>query len=251
VSGSPETFSVPSPTLEEAIEGYVLQPAAAPVAVLYLLHGRGGAAADWLPVLAGLDLPPVVAVLPDAPWSERASWYVDSAADGGRPVERAIIADLVPAFDARFPALAGRTRRFVGGVSMGGAGALRLALAYPSLFGALLSLSPAIYAPPPPERSTLRAHGAFGRGALLFDPETYRALHYRLLLASARGLPAFIAAGDTADLAGEAETVAADLTGAGALVQLRRYPGGHGWATWALALDDGVRALVTSANARP
>ena len=43
----------------------------------------------------------------------------------------------------------------------------------------------------------------------------------------------------------------ADLARAGALVELRRYPGGHGWETWAPALDDGLRALVTSLNAGP
>ncbi len=200
--------------------------------------------------MAGLSQP-VVVVLPDAPWSERASWYVDSAAHGGRPVERALIDDLLPAFDARYPMLADRGRRLVGGISMGGAGAVRLALAYPERFCALLALSPAIYASAPPERSTIRTSGAFGRGSVRFNLPTYRALHYRRLLGHAAGLPAFIGVGDTGDLLDEAETVASDLAGAGALVELHRYPGGHDWDVWTPALVDGIGALVTSSGSRP
>jgi enterochelin esterase-like enzyme len=251
VSRTAEPFAVPSRVLDETIRGYVVEPEREPVGLIYLLHGRGGAAADWPPVLAGLDLPPLVAVLPDAPWSERASWYVDSAAADGRPVEQALIADLLPAFDARFPVLADRRRRLIGGVSMGGAGALRLALAHPQLFGRLISLSPAIYPPPPPEGSTLREHGAFGKGEVRFDLPSYAALHYRTLLANARHLPVFVAVGDTGDLEGAAETVAADLADAGARVDFRVYPGGHDWDVWGPALSDALRALVTSPNAHP
>jgi enterochelin esterase-like enzyme len=246
-----ERLRIESPVLGEAIGGYLLEPASAPLALVYLLHGRGRAAEEWLPVLDGLELPPVVLVLPDAPWSERASWYVDSAATDGRPVETALVQDLVPALDARFPALADRQHRLVGGVSMGGAGALRLALAYPDVFGAVLSLSPAIYVPPPPERSTLREHGAFGRDGARFDLTRYRELHYRGLLEHASGLRAFVGVGESGDLADEAAIVARDLAAAGADVELRRYPGGHGWDAWAPALRDGLRALGTSAAASP
>jgi enterochelin esterase-like enzyme len=245
-----EPFAIASPTLGEEIRGHVVQTAADPVALVYLLHGRSGAAEDWLPVLAGLALPPLVAVLLDAPWSERASWYVDSAAADGKAVESAIVRDVVPAFDARFPALADRDRRLLAGVSMGGAGALRIVLAYPELFGALISLSPAIYVPPPPPGSSLRKHGAFGRPDSQFNLPTYRALHYRRLLRNAPGLRAFVAVGGSNDLADEAATVASDLAGAGARVESHRYPGGHGWETWGPALGDGVRALLTPGSAR-
>jgi enterochelin esterase-like enzyme len=248
VSREVEAFSVDSPVLGEQIQGYVLEAGRDPRGLIYLLHGRGGAAEDWLPALASLELPPLVAVIPDAPWSERSSWYVDSAASGGRPVETAIVRDLVPAFDLRFPALAARDRRLIGGVSMGGAGALRLALAHPALFGALIALSPAIYVPPPPPQSTLRAHGAFGRPGSRFNLPTYRALHYRRQLANARGLRAFVAVGDTLDLADEAAIVVSDLAGAGAEAELHQYPGGHGFESWAPALADGLRAVLTPAG---
>jgi enterochelin esterase-like enzyme len=247
----PEPFALPSAVLGEPIRGYLLQPVEPPIGLVYLLHGRGGTADDWLPVLVGLELPPLVLVVPDAPWSERASWYVDSAARGGRKVETAFTTDLVRAIDWRFPRLATRERRIIGGVSMGGAGALRMALAFPELFGALVALSPAIYPPPPPEGSTLRRSGAFGRGSAPFNLPTYRALHYRRLLAAAPGLRAFVAVGDTRDLGREAETVAADLVGAGSTAEFHTYPGGHDWDVWGPALRDGLGALVTSMHAGP
>src|SRR5213592_4142281 len=63
--------------------------------VLYLLHGRGDTMSAWTQMKGKLDqliadgaIPPTIAIMPDAPWSQRASYYVDSSytgADPGRP----------------------------------------------------------------------------------------------------------------------------------------------------------------------
>jgi enterochelin esterase-like enzyme len=141
--------------------------------VIYLLHGRGDSMSAWTQVKSRLDeligsgeIPPTIAIMPDAPWSSRASWYVDSAytgADPGRPVETALLEDLVPHVDATYRTIADRTGRAVAGYSMGGAGALRYSLAHPDLFGAAIALSPAVYFPLPPSDSSTREFGAFGR----------------------------------------------------------------------------------------
>src|SRR5262249_19140584 len=143
--------------------------------VLYLLHGRGHTKEAWTQVKSQLDqmirdgdVPPLIAIMPDAPWSERGSWYVDSACTGtanpGRRVETAFPRDLVTAVDARYRTAAGRDARIIGGNSMGGAGALRFALAHQDLFGSALILSPAVYTPLPPIESNTRIYGGFGRG---------------------------------------------------------------------------------------
>ena len=132
---------------------------------LCLLHGRGEQMTSWLPFFDRLDesvraglIAPMLAIAPDAPWSSRASWYVDSqyadAADPGYPVETALITDLAAHVDrviGRWPIGVLASLR---GYSMGGAGALRLALAHQPLFGAAIALSPAVYVPLPPRRST-------------------------------------------------------------------------------------------------
>ena len=60
-------------------------------------------------------------------------WYTN-AVGGGGPYEDDLIGDLLPTVAARHPISADPTRRAVGGLSMGGYGAAKLALRYPELF---------------------------------------------------------------------------------------------------------------------
>ena len=137
--------------------------------VLYLLHGRGDSMSAWTQMKGALDdltvsgdVPPLIAVMPDAPWSSRASYYVDSAytgTDPGRPVETAFTKDLIAHVDATYRTVADRDNRGVAGYSMGGYGAIRYSLAHPDLFGAAIVLSPAVYSPLPPSDSSTRQLG--------------------------------------------------------------------------------------------
>ena len=125
--------------------------------MLYLLHGRGDSKSAWVQMqgtldelIANGDIPPTIAIMPDAPWSSRASYYVDSAyrgADPGRPVETAFTQDLIAHVDSTYRTVASRNGRGVAGYSMGGYGAIRYSLAHPDLFGAAIVLSPAVYFP--------------------------------------------------------------------------------------------------------
>ena len=56
---------------------------------LYLLHGRGDSQAAWQQEAGALDeliaageIPPMIVVMPDAPWSDRGNYYVDSLYTG-------------------------------------------------------------------------------------------------------------------------------------------------------------------------
>ncbi|MCX7669233.1 MAG: alpha/beta hydrolase-fold protein, partial [Anaerolineae bacterium] len=182
--------------------------------VFYLLHGKGGGMNDWLHMKPDFDrliaagqVPPFIAVLPDAPYSRRASYYVDSAYGGddavpaGAKVETAFTRDLIAHIDATYRTIPTRAGRVVGGYSMGGWGAMRYALAHPDLYRAAIVLSPAVYVPFPPAESGMRAFGAFGKGALLFDEATYTEHNYpatleRVFKPSGLELAVFIAAGD-------------------------------------------------------
>ena len=61
---------------------------------------------------------------------------------------------------------------------MGGYGAIRFSLAHPDLFVSSIVLSPAVYVPKPPDDSSTREFGAFGRGQRLFSTAIYKSLNY-------------------------------------------------------------------------
>jgi len=242
--------------------------------VLYLLHGRGDKMAAWTTIRPDLDrlinagrIPPVIAIMPDAPASRRAGYYIDSKFTGseqpklpaGEPMESAFTQDLVTHVDATYPTKAERNSRIVAGYSMGGYGALRYSLAHPGLFGAAIVLSPAVYFPLPPPDSSTREFGAFGNDALVFDPEIYTAKNYPALIPPfvARGLPLvmFIAVGDDErpiadpalaahDLDYEAHTLYNKIRRVPKVTaQLRVIDGPHDWATWRPTFVEGAEYI--------
>ncbi len=237
--------------------------------VLYLLHGRGDKMAAWTTIKPDLDrliregrIPAVIAIMPDAPSSRRAGYYIDSQFTGtdglpaGEAVESAFTHDLIAHVDATYPTRTDRAGRIVAGYSMGGYGALRYALAHPDLFGAAIVLSPAVYFPLPPPDSSTREFGAFGKGSKIFDDATYTALNYPATIPAfvATGLPLvmFIAVGDDEhaladptqaghDLDYEAHTLYNKIRRVpGITSQLRVVDGPHAWATWRPTFTEGA-----------
>ncbi|MEV6411364.1 alpha/beta hydrolase-fold protein [Kribbella sp. NPDC051718] len=270
--GTVTAASFRSSTLGEDIAYNVYLPAgyAASTArypVLYLLHGRGDSMAAWTQMkgqldamIAAGDIPPTIAIMPDAPWSSRASYYVDSAYKGkdpGRPVETALIHDLVPQVDATYRTITDRTGRAIAGYSMGGSGALRYSMVYPELFGAAIVLSPAVYSPQPPKDSSAREFGAYGKGKDAFSEAVYRKLNYPAAFKTfaAKGLPShlFIAVGDDEyknpkpkdyqhDLDFEAHVVFNQAVRVPGLTsEFRVVDGGHDWDVWGPTFAEGAK----------
>ena len=269
--------SVYSPALGRRIDYQIYLPAgyeASRYPTLYLLHGRGDSMAAWTQAEADLDrliatgaIPPVVVVLPDAPWAARGSWYVDSHYTGedfpGLPIETALTRDLVRHVDATYRTVDERWARVVGGYSMGGAGALRYVLAHQELFAAALVLSPAVYDPLPPRESSVRAYGAFGIGTRRFADDRYLQLGYPALLPHVRpDLPVhvFLAVGDHEyvhpDPADASHDVAFEVAvlyhrlirTAGVTADWRVLGGGHGWDVWRPAFAEGIARLAAGAR---
>jgi S-formylglutathione hydrolase FrmB len=102
-----------------------------PFPVYYLLHGLSDDYTIWhrrtrIEWFAGGY--PMIIVMPDA----ARSFYCDMVE--GSPYERHIIENVIPFVDKFFPTIAERDGRAIGGLSMGGYGAAKLALKYPDLF---------------------------------------------------------------------------------------------------------------------
>ena len=108
--------------------------------VLFLLHGMGGDHARWVTqtritdYLADL---PVLVVMPSAD----DSFYLSSELGD---YEAFLVQELTAFADARYPTLASAAGRATTGLSMGGYGALLLALRHPEVFGAAASHSGAV-----------------------------------------------------------------------------------------------------------
>jgi putative tributyrin esterase len=113
-----------------------------PWAVFYLLHGLSDDDTIWMRrtsierYVAGL---PLVVVMPDG----GRGWYTNSA-DGSYRYEDDLIKDVVGLVDRTFPVRADRTGRAIGGLSMGGYGAVKLGLKHPEMFASVNSHSGAL-----------------------------------------------------------------------------------------------------------
>jgi len=103
-----------------------------PWSTFYLLHGLSDDHSIWMRrtslerYIAGM---PLVVVMPDG----GRGWYTN-AADGEGKYENDLIEDVVGLVDRTFPVKAERAGRAIGGLSMGGYGAVKLALAHHEMF---------------------------------------------------------------------------------------------------------------------
>lgn len=111
---------------------------------LYLLHGAGANFRAWLDIRP--DLPElatrhgVIFVLPDG----ENSWYVDSPAKAESRFQEYLTNELPGIVDRIFPTRKSPKGRAVAGLSMGGHGAMWLAMNRPDVFGAAGSMSGAL-----------------------------------------------------------------------------------------------------------
>lgn len=120
--------------------------------VLYLLHGWSGNYSDW--VLSDADLLHVVdengfiVVCPDGDYD---SWYLNSPLDTTMKYETNVALEIPAYIDSHYRTVASRNARAIAGLSMGGHGALYLAIKHTDIFGAAGSMSGGVDFRPFPE----------------------------------------------------------------------------------------------------
>ena len=111
--------------------------------VLYLLHGLGAGVEQWsrFGLEAELDRQGTQAIVV-AP-AGRGGYWVNHA-DGGPRWADYLLNDVIGHVDATYRTLPQARSRAIGGISMGGHGALQLSLSNPAVFGAVGAHSPAL-----------------------------------------------------------------------------------------------------------
>jgi len=141
-----DTVETYSPSMQKNIKAVVIRPdnynKINAMPVVYLLHGYSGNYADWITKAKGFDKLAdqyeMMIVCPDGAYG---SWYWDSPADPAYRYETYVATELVKWIDGKYKTIRDRKARAITGLSMGGHGALYLALKHQDVFGAAGSMS--------------------------------------------------------------------------------------------------------------
>jgi S-formylglutathione hydrolase FrmB len=226
-----------------------------PYAVMYLLHGLSDDYTIWhrrTSVERYLDGLPLIVVMPDG----GRGFYTDAVQ--GFACEAAILKDLIPLVDRTFPTRAERSGRCIGGLSMGGYGALRLALRRPDLFCSAVSHSGALYFGHRPLAQDDGRVDEFVR--IVGDrpaggPNDLHALAGRV---DRSLLPAMrIDCGTSDQLLADNRNFHAALDALGIEHEYEEFAGAHDWAYWDARLPEAIRfhmralAAATQASSGP
>lgn len=142
-----DTISVATKHIQAPAKAVVITPDAAATPgktfpSVYILHGYAGDYKNWTdlirPNLAEFsDKYGMVLVMPDG----RDSWYWDAPANPQMQMESFFVKDLVPYIDANYPTVKEPSKRAITGLSMGGHGAMWLAMRHSDIWGNVGSMS--------------------------------------------------------------------------------------------------------------
>lgn len=136
-----DTVAVASAVMKKTIKTVIITPDDYPnrdsLPVVYLLHGYSGNYADWVnnapDIKEMADRYGLIIVCPDGGFG---SWYWDSPMDGNFCYETFVATELVTWVDAQYKTIPNRNGRAITGLSMGGHGALYLAMRHLDVYGA-------------------------------------------------------------------------------------------------------------------
>jgi putative tributyrin esterase len=216
--------------------------------VLYLLHGLTGNYTDWTARTNVADYTrslPLIVVTPDG----ENQWYTNAAA-GGERFEDYILDDLPADVVAKYRTVNSRYGRAIAGLSMGGYGALKVALKRPGQFAVVGSFSGAFAATREGELEGMIGPVEAERLGKIFGPpgsDTRKQNDVFALAATLKpaGAPYIYVDCGTSDalLASNREVVAA-LQKAGVAYEYHETAGGHGWDYWDRRLREFLSVLM-------
>ncbi len=244
-----------SAALNRDIPFRVILPASIPsgqkLPVVYLLHGGGGGFHDWSNYsdVARFAERGLILVMPEG----NSSYYANSAERPQDRYEDYIVNDLISDVESKFPVAAGRANRAIVGVSMGGFGAVNLALKHPELFVFAAGISSAIDVPSRP--FSIKRIQQYRQHASIFGPwkSQHRLANDPFVIARSvdpTRIPyLFLTCGEQEGLLPANRQFAALLKARHIPNEFHTGPGGHDWSQWNRRLDDAFQSLF--AHLRP
>jgi len=214
--------------------------------VVYLLHGGGGGFRDWSNYsdVARFAERGLILVMPEG----ESSYFANAA---GRPRDRFedyITKDLITDVEGRFSVATGRENRAIVGVSMGGFGAVNLALRHPDLFVFAAGISAAIDVPSRP--FSLRRVEQWRRHRAIFGPwngQTQRENDPLTLVRTADPAKSpyfFLTCGEQEGLLTANRAFVSLLQQRHFQYEFQTVPGGHDWNQWQNQLSALFQSLV-------
>jgi S-formylglutathione hydrolase FrmB len=221
--------------------------------VIYMLHGGDGDFRDWSNYsdVARFGQRGLLLVMPEGD----DSYYTNSAEHPDDRYEDYIVDDLATDVESRFASASGRENRAILGISMGGFGAIKLALHHPDLYSFAGGLSPAIDVPSRP--FSIKRVGQWRHHRSIFGPwgsATRRENDPFLLVRSAdpvKTLFFFLTCGDHEGLLPANHRFANLLEQRHLHHEFHVVAGGHNWAQWNAQLDNCFSSLLKTLKKAP
>lgn len=221
--------------------------------VLYLLHGYSDDETGWIQFgeanfiadkgIASGDVSPCIIVMPDG----KVTWYSNSF-DGKDPWEDMFIKEFIPFIEKEYRIRAKKEFRAIAGLSMGGYGALTLAMRHTDLFSSCVAMSSGTFTDkeilegnmydryfgklygPKPENTVSDAWKAYNPLHLLdsVDPEKLKSIRF------------YIDCGDDDFLYRGNSALHVKMRDMGIPHEYRVRNGSHQWSYWRKSLSDGL-----------
>ena len=213
--------------------------------VVYLLHGGGGGYRDWTNYsdVAKFAESGLILVMPEG----NSSYYTNSVAHPEDRYEDYLVSDVISEVESKYPVAPGRQNRAIVGVSMGGYGAVKIAMKHPEIFAFAGGLSAAVDVPTRPfsikRVSQWRFHSS------IFGPSGSQTRHDNDPYVLARSVDPsrmpylFLTCGEQEGLLPANRKLAAILQERGFAYEFHTSPGDHNWVQWNAQLPNVFRSL--------
>jgi len=158
-----DTLSTYSAVMDKQIKTVVITPSeyssSTKYPVVYMLHGYSGNYSDFVKKVPQMqeyaDHFGMILVSADGNYG---SWYWDSPVEKSSQYETYVSSELISFVDKNYSTIATPESRAITGLSMGGHGALYLAIRHPEVFGAMGSMSGGVDIMPFPENWEMKKY---------------------------------------------------------------------------------------------